>query len=376
MGSREHTPGAPKETAEPRHAQQAATQAETGAPTRAHPLSHAGILHLQRTLGNRAVGRILAGTVPPPRVQRTLKLTATNEEYTPGKIMDFIMKHGMGIPGELAGPVQKLIDDPENVHEFDDLAALVKQLGGGKKEEEVVEEKPSWTVFAVLDRLGMGVPDLDEGDAIIAEKSGEQSSHPLFNVELSGKRYVLKGEPSNKSEFAGMQAMAEQGLRVPSTLSLMLSDGKDYILMEYVPYLATGLRSFTGHAEETLEEAGLRLERMGSQLGRVHVTDVRILNVDRLPWRANGYTGHLNNVFVTQDQVLGMDSEKDMDETEEKNKDRQAELEEMAKDPAAYATRMAELLSRPNKDKLMLEEEHLPFFIKGFAAGIAAALGL
>jgi hypothetical protein len=330
------------------------------------PFTRAEVLRLQRTVGNRTVCRLVA----PPRspVQRTLKFTEGTESYSSNTIMAFFMKHGITLPGELGPKVMELIGEGEE-HEFTNLADLVEKLGGTQKKDEVEEKDVQKKIKKINGSVGGKPPELEADQTLVLKASDKRASQPLFDVEVNGKAYLLKQERAGKSEFLGMTEMDKAKVDVPSTVSVTLDDGNEYMLMEVVPHLRTGLGTFGALEPEALEKAAY-------QLARVHVTDVRILNVDRLPWRGNGNKGHLFNVFTQglSGAVMGLDSEHDLNVTEEKQKDQQAELVEIAEDPEAYATRMLKSVSAANKDKLDLDEKQAVIFVKAFAAGLKSML--
>ncbi|WP_392533987.1 DUF4157 domain-containing protein [Nostoc sp. C117] len=301
-----------------------------------------------------------------PVLQRKLMFTGSNETFT--DIQQFLMAYGVGkyAPGvkQCLEQINKLIEEGE--HTKDNIDVLLSELGYVEVENN---EKVKFLVNAVIDSIGdLGVT-VKENITISGIKSKKESSHPLYEVKIEGKQFMLKKEQNDKSEFMGMQEMKKQGIKVPAAMSLITDQG-EYILMEYIKELGVGLGTMNKFDKDIMKGSA-------ESLGKMHTTDIMIGNVDRLPWCGNNYTGHWNNVFtdLLTKRVIGIDSEKTMNFQSGLLKDIRKELNEIKDNPEIYANKIYELLSTSsNKDKLDLGEEEAQVFITYFASGLKSAL--
>lgn len=308
-------------------------------------------------------GPVLSGQSAP--VQRKIKFTKTNEEYTDS--MAFLMKYGMGAHSKGIMMLQKEIGEliEKGEHEYDDITDMLTKLGyqPEQKEDKGITKK----VVKVNGVLG-SAPKIAEETVLALTKSKKQSSHALYELTYDSAPYMLKEEPAGKSEFQGLEIQDKHGVAVPPALSLTMDDGKTYLLMGFVKHLGEGLASLNQRDAETMLS-------MATELGRMHVADVRMGNVDRLPWRGNGHKGHLFNVFVDMlaGKIIGLDSESKLVKDETMQKDIKEELAEIKGDPGKYAEAMFDRLTKVvDKDKLNLSEKEVQeAFKKGFATGLA-----
>lgn len=298
-------------------------------------------------------------------LQRKVTFTETDESYT--DMIAFVTKYGTGDIGK--GVTAKLVEIQELVtsgdHSWANVGAMLDHLGY-VPEVEALEFKVSMVVSKLGD-LGVAV---EEDTVFSGTKSSKQSSHPLFEVTIDGKKFMLKKEPEGKSEFMGMEEMSNQGIKVPAAMLLFIENHGEFLLMEYITSLGPGLGTMNAIPE-------LKLGKAASDLGKMHATDIRIGNVDRLPWRGNGGTGHLNNVFtdVLSREIVGLDSELNVDIKDDLLAAIKQELHDIEADAATYAANMyAFLIKDGNKDKLVMSDGKRDIFIEHFAAGLTAAL--
>lgn len=301
-----------------------------------------------------------------PVLQRKLTFTGSNETFT--DIRQFLMVYGVGKyasgVNQCSEQIKKLIEKGE--HTKDNIEVFLSELGYVEVENN---EKVKFLVNLVIDSIGdLGVT-VKKNITISGIKSKQQSSHPLYEVEIEGKQFMLKKERNDKSEFMGMQEMEKQGIKVPAAMSLITDQG-EYILMKYIKELSVGLGTMNKFDKDSMKGPA-------KSLGKMHTTDIMIGNVDRLPWCGNNYTGHWNNVFtdLLTKEIIGIDSEKTINFQSGLLEDIRKELKEIKDDPQTYANKIYKLLSTSgNKDKLDLGQEEAQVFITYFASGLKSAL--
>ncbi len=311
----------------------------------------------------------IANNFSPQPIQRQIEFTDTAEKFGKDDGMKFVLAYGMSEKKEAIDKMIPWLTDGEP-HIYKNIKEAISSLGIKEEIEKPKDDSISMVVKSVNGKIG-SPPKVEAESILKLKKSKQQGSHPLYDVtNLSGK-YKLKGEPSDKSGFQGMKAMENQEVEVPSVISLTLDDGKDYLLMDHIPHLQEGL-SFVNYSRSNEE-----VIKAGYQLGVVHVTDISVANVDRLPWRGNKYTGHLFNVFQNQitGNVVGLDTEKPKVMTEDMEKDIALELNEIRKKTHDYAYGMGEILATAkDRNKITLKPEQLRFFADGFEAGLKKGL--
>lgn len=313
-------------------------------------------------------------------IQRKVTI-GESETYDMENMMEFVSKYGMGT-GEVA---QALVAHQQDLmellgagdHKFATVEAMFESFGyvfgGGKEEEKEVEEDKgpksvSMRVMTISGLIGEWEA-LKPGITLNLTPSKERSSKVLFETKVGSQDCMLKGETEGKSEFGGLQVQAAHGVAVPNAASVVMEDGKSYLLMGFVKYLAEGLASANTYSPDEMRVAA-------EGLARVHLADIQMLNVDRFPWRGNKNTGHLFNVFfngITRTPI-GLDSEMVKEPTAEMLEDQRLEMEEIKADPNAYAAKMFNSLSKKvDRNKLNLNEEQGKAFTEGFAKGLASA---
>ncbi|WP_039912458.1 protein kinase family protein [Cellvibrio mixtus] len=281
--------------------------------------------------------------------------------------MTFLNVYGVGkaSKGVVAkfNEIKFLIENGEHTHS--NIDTLLSSLGYEEESDEI-----TFQVSMTIETLGDPGIELKDGSVFKGVKSSQQSSHPLYEVTVDNKKMMLKKEPDGKSEFNGMKEMASQGITTPGAIWLMVEGLGECLLMQYIETLGAGLGTMNRNEKNTM--AG-----PAKSLGIMHVTDIKIGNSDRLPWRGNGYSGHLNNVFtdLITGAIIGLDSEQNMSIGGELLQAIKEELHEIKSDANAYAEKIYALLKKDgNKDKLMLEEDVAQVFIENFAAGLSSAL--
>lgn len=328
-------------------------------------------------------------------IQRQVKIGA-EETYSSENITDFFMKYGMDHAAAL-GVTEHSVKIMEMIntgdHAFESIEAFLESLGWKMKTEPSSAEEEE-NLLAKLDALEVGTselgaskgpptlkvtaihgvlgdwPGLAEGTPLTLTISKKKSSRDLFETSVGGQACMLKSEVAGKSEFDGLRIQAEHGVRIPKAASVTLEDGSLYLLMGFEKYLSEGLGSANVMSPDEMQVAA-------EGMGRMHIADIKMCNVDRLPWRGNGYTGHWFNVFfdAISREAIGLDSEAHLEITETMRKDVEAELEEIRANPQAYAEKIYKILStKADKDKLLADEKKGPAFIKGFATGLMAGL--
>ena len=142
--------------------------------------------------------------------------------------------------------------------------------------------------------------------------------------------------------------------------------------MEFVQHLGSGLawvNKFKGN----------QLAAAGFSLGKMHVMDIKIANVDRLPWRGNNYTGHPHNVFtdLITGKAIGIDTEKKENLSPEMKEAVQDELYDIKFTSGFYkyaSTTVDRLTQKRDKNKLTLEGVRKEVFKREFAEGLKEAL--
>ncbi len=326
-------------------------------------------LRANTDLANAHTDRMIRKNLPVQSantpVQRKLVLSDKGEEFT--DVMTFLNVYGVGkaSKGVTAkfNEIRLLIESGEHTHS--NIEALLSSLGYEEESDEV-----TFKVSMVIETLGNPGIELDTGSVFKGVKSSKQSSHPLYEVIIDNKKMMLKKEPDGKSEFGGMKEMASQGITTPAAVWLMVEGLGECLLMQYIETLGPGLGTMNKNDKNTM--AG-----PARSLGIMHVTDIKIGNADRLPWRGNGYSGHLNNVFtdLLSGAIIGLDSEQNMDIGGELLQAIKDELHEIESDANAYAEKIYALLKKDgNKDKLILEDEVAQVFLENFAVGLSSAL--
>lgn len=308
--------------------------------------------------------------VHAPVMQRTLKLADDGEVHSDA--LKFAVKHCekyVKLTHEDAAKITSLIEDKQP-HEYDNWAHLLKSLGIGETKSSPVTV-PTLTVQDTLKYLD-SPPEIEVGTKLSLEKQLKGGTHPVYVVQIRERAFVLKKEPAGKSEFEGMKAMQQAGVQVPAAAQLQTDKGT-YVLMEFIENLFNGMQWLDDNklAPKQIEDAAV-------DLGRMHVIDVRVCNVDRLPWRGNKYTGHLFNVFYAAavGKVIGIDTEKQNEITEKMKEDIDAEIAEIRKNPKDYAAEMFNKLSksRAKEKPTLVAEENKTAFKNGFAQGLEKAL--
>lgn len=305
-------------------------------------------------------------------VQRVLEFTKTSEVYS--EEMPFFMKYGMGPYEkgvmELVKTISAEITDKKTeTYQYEDIEDFFKKKGYEQK-EALVEEDPSlpFTVQMIAGTIGdLGV-SVKENDVLKGIPSSAKSSYPLYEVMLEGKKFMLKKEPIDKSEFMGMEEMAKQGIKVPNALWLMIEGKGGWVLMDFILHLGPGMASMNRLDKDTMAKSAFGL-------GKMHIADIQMANVDRLPWRGNRYSGHLNNVFTSllTGEIIGIDSEHMIDMTTEMELDIHAEMKEIESDAFAYAEKIYGIIStKMDANKLNLGNiEVKTAFVENFAIGLS-----
>jgi len=308
-------------------------------------------------------------------VQRVLEFTKANEVYDDP--IKFVMKYGMGPYQNGVMALQDTInteisDTKPETYKYEDIEDFFSKKGYAVEEAVAEEEDPSvpFTVQLIAGAIGdLGV-GVKENDVLKGIPSSSKSSYPLYEVMLEGKKFMLKKEPGDKSEFMGMEEMAKQGIKVPNALWLMIEGKGGWVLMDFIQHLGPGMASMNRLNKVTMAKSAYGL-------GKMHIADIQMVNVDRLPWRGNRYSGHLNNVFTSMltGEVIGIDSEHVIDMTEEMKLDVQAEMKEIESDPLTYAAKIYEIIStKKDANKLNLDDEEVvTAFVTNFARGLAEA---
>lgn len=305
------------------------------------------------------------------------------EIFSKGEALPFIIKYDKICAEAYGKETSKIIlnkaiefvdsDDEYKFNNFDDLQKFIAEkhvvTQDHQKETKTKKEDDQKKILSVikLKRTIGGSINIESGQELALERSAKQSSRALYETEAGGKRFMLKAEISGSRGFAGMEEMEKNGVKVPLSALVIMSDGEEYILMEYCKDLGEGLATIN------ILPSPESIRKAAYQLAIAHMTDISVGNADRLPWEANKNTGHLNNVFLDllSGAVLGLDTEMASPEDEQIHEYIANELKKIDQNPKDYAEKMTlHLLEAKNKDKLPLDGDRLTAFREGFETGL------
>jgi hypothetical protein len=274
-------------------------------------------------------------------------------------------------------------DEPKELSLEERFARL--QGGGDKPKELSLEERfaklqggdkaPSSdkTVLSIRGSLG----GFKVGDELDPKKANTQGTHPIFKIKHNGKTYYLKGVGRTKDEEVGLSAQEEHGIAVPEHAEVKLSDNKKYQITRDVPGLKEGLFNINWYTGDDKEKLKPQQKKFLVDLGKQHIADIRVCNVDRLPWEGNSYRVNLKNIFSSMftGELLGLDTEADMNITEEKQRDIENELSLMLSSPKESAAKIYDIISKGGKrGRLDAEELKKEDFVDAFSEGLLAGL--
>lgn len=350
--------------------------------------------HTGQPVGTAPIAKITNGQADSTGpVQRKLIFTKSagedgnpTEIYSNSNAWDFLLKYNAICEKQYEKRISKYIidratelilsTDDHKYLDFDDLLNFItseerfvvfaQKQTEPKEEKKGEDQKRKLKVIDLKQSVGGGL-NIESGQELTLETSAKQSSRALYETEVGGKRCMLKAEISDSRGFAGMAEMEKNGIKVPASILVKMGDGKEYILMEYCKDLGEGLATINIFPTPEI------IRKASYQLAIVHLTDISVGNADRLPWKANKNTGHLNNVFLDllSGAVLGLDTEMADLEDEKIHADIDKELEKIDKSPKEYATIMtSHLLEVKDRNKLPLDGEKLTAFREGFEAGL------
>ncbi|BDS13147.1 hypothetical protein [Aureispira anguillae] len=218
---------------------------------------------------------------------------------------------------------------------------------------------------------------IEVGTKLTPEKVDTQGTHPIYKIKHNHQNYYLKKVGGAKDEETGLNAQAAHGVSVPEHAEIVLDDGYTYQVTGEIKYLQEGFFGIGWYADEGQTKLVDKQAQLLFDLGKQHIADIRVCNVDRLPWEGNSYRANLKNVFIDllTGKLLGLDTEADMNITEEKEKDIKAELLKIEKSPEGCADMIYDIISKGGKTgKLdataLKKKDFVDVFAKGLSAGL------
>lgn len=204
-----------------------------------------------------------------------------------------------------------------------------------------------------------------------------QGTHPIYTVELNSKKYYLKEVSATKDEEEGLNAQAVHGITVPGHVKIEMSDGKTYQVTEGIKFLREGLSNITWYTDDEKTTLDPSKKQLLVDLGIQHIADIRVCNVDRLPWEGNNYKANMKNVFMDMwtGKLLGLDTEADTQITREKEEDIEKELLAIGENPETCAATIFDVISKKGKTGIVdAEELKKEDFVEVFASGLKKGL--